>query len=194
MSFIDKLANEHNIKVIYKSIEDHEGFAADRSIYIDPNLYPPRMNWIFCHELAHILLGHTTGNTIRHGNEVEADEYAAELMLPTVKFRPLVDKLDLAELKERFPHASWEVIARRWVQFHPEVLTIFDNERLTLRQAPDGYNFPRHVSLPEQEIIKQCYDTCMHQSVKSDGLILRGYYVDDGRGVRRVLLLTEVES
>lgn len=191
MSFIEKLAAQHNVKVVFKKYEDTDAFVMGRTIFLNPDLYEPRLNWHFCHELAHILLGHSA-DSISRENEKEADEYAAELMLPESEFRPLVYDLSLADLKEAFPHASWEVIARRLIRFNPAVLTIYDDKKLTCRGAPEGYAYPAKTTKPELELIKNCYNFCTHLDNELDGLMMYGYYIDEGRGVKRVLLLTRV--
>ncbi len=163
-----------------------------RTIFVDPDLYPPRMNWRFCHELAHILLNHPSTKSIAQENEFEADELATELMLPRAEFEPLSAELDLPELKVRFPHASWEVIARKRIRFRPAVLSIFDNEVLTYRKAPQNMNYPRQLSPEELEVVQKCYEAKEHFKIRTDLLFVAGYYIDENPDVKRVILLTEV--
>lgn len=193
MSFIDELCREYDVEVVYESIKDSDAFVIGKTIYLNPDLYPPRMNWRFCHELAHIILGHTDSECISRQDEIEADQKAAELMLPAHLVRPLVRREDLSALKEMFPHASWEALGRRWAQFRPAVLTIFDDGILILRWAPDGFNYPRNTTEPEHELIRHCFEIKQHIDDQIDSLVMHAYYVDDNRGVIRVLLLTEVD-
>lgn len=193
MNLIEKLTAQHNVRVVFKKYEGTDAFVMGRVIFLNPDLYEPRLNWHFCHELAHILLDHSADNISRE-NEKEADEFAGELMLPEAEFRPLVFSHSLSELKETFPFASWEVLARRIIRFNPAVLTIFDDKKLTYRGAPEGYAFPVKTTEPELDLIKRCYDLCTHLCDEFEGLVLNGYYVDEGRGVKRVLLLTKIHD
>jgi len=193
MTFIEKLAVQHNVKVVFKKYEDTDAFVMGRTIFLNPELYEPRLNWHFCHELAHIILGHSL-DSISRQNEKDADEYAAELMLPETDFRPLVNSISLVELKETFPHASWEVISRRLIRYYPAVLTIFDDRKLTYRGAPDGYAFPVKPTKQEWNLVGKCFDQCCHMNDEAGELIMSGYFIDEGRCVKRVLLLTRVND
>ncbi len=193
MTFIEQLASEHKVEVVYQSIEGSEAFVVGRSIFLSPDLYPQRMNWKFCHELAHILLGHTKSKIHSQEQEHQADVLAVDLILPMEKFKPLVRKYGLDILKEEFPQASWEVIARRRIQFRPAVLTIFDNRRISHRSAPEGMNYPFRISDPEAKVAKLCYDERCHLTESWEPMTIEGYFVDENRGVERVILLTEIE-
>jgi len=163
-------------------------------IVLNRDLYPPRRNFAFCHELAHLLLGHPQQPFIEPGIEREADRLAAELMLPEVEFRHLMSGRTFGEVREACPHASWEVVARRWVEFKPAVLTIFDNGTQTSRIAPDGLAYPPRPTPPERALIGKVYAEREHRTAKSPPLTMQAYFIDDGRGIERVILLTEIES
>jgi len=194
VSFISDLAAQHDIQVVFQSFEGSEAFVVERTIYLDPDLYPPRMNWKFCHELAHVLLCHTGESLHTPEQEREADELAGELMLPEAGFRAPARREGLDALKGMFPHASWEVLARRRIRFRPAVLTIFDAEKLTTRQAPEGFAFPPRLTEPEREIVRRCYAGKDHLHSEAGGMMLEAYFVDEGLGVERVILLSEVEE
>jgi len=191
MTFIQKMSQEYDVNVIFDSFQGSEAFVMGKTIYLKPDLFPPRMNWLYCHELSHILLGHTDSGVISKKQETEADELASELILPENQFYPKAKKSDLSELKELFPHASWEVIARRRVHFRPAVLTILDNENLTSRGAPEDYNFPMRISEIEQSLINKTYLECQHFKKSADDLYLESYYIDENPDFKRVILLTE---
>jgi len=194
LTFIERMARLHGVDVRFEKTDSAEAYVIGRTIVLDPDLYPPRMNWRFCHELAHIQLGHVQSETISREMEYEAERYAAELMLPADKFRPLIGRLDIAGLKERFPHASWEAIAHRWIEFHPAVLTIIDNEKLRLRWAPDGYNYPSRITPPESAVVSECYACRGNVHRECDNLVMSAYFIDEDREVLRVILLTELDS
>ncbi len=182
------------MEVAVERLDDVESYVIGRRIVLDSDLYPPRRNWRFCHELAHILLGHTDIQMINPEMEREADASAVELMLPIAEFRQAMKEMDIPALKERFPHASWEVIARRWINERQAVLTIYDNGRLTGRYAPEDMAFPARPGAAEIDLVRECSEKRQHLrrgADETEGLDLQAYFVDDGRGVERVLLLTE---
>ncbi len=190
MNFIEKLAREHDVKIVYESISGEDAFVMGRMIFLNPDLYPPRMNWRFCHELAHILLGHTDENSITREQEIEADTKAGELMLPPKEFNRLVVSHDLIQLKELFPHASWEVVARRIAELTPAVLTIYDNKKLRSRSAPPSLSFPPKPTQPEVSLAMECFEHESNSSHNSDGLEINAYFIDENESVKRVILLT----
>lgn len=181
-----------------KRSDEHEAYEIGNpesyTIVLNPDTYPPRMNWRFCHELAHILLKHPESDTISREMEWEADRLAADLMLPIEDFRPLIGEAQLTEIKEHFPHASWEAICRRWAELRPAVVTISDNLRITSRWAPEGFVFPVQVSKPELDAINECYEKRESLTRNTDNLTLQALYIDEDRGVLRVILLTELND
>jgi hypothetical protein len=97
----------------------------------------------------------------------------------------------LRALKETFPHASFEALARRCLAFRQAVLTIFDNGTVTRRLASDGFAAPQRPMEWEWEVVQRCYEDRMDLAGSFEGLEMQATYVDDGRGVVRVLLFTE---
>lgn len=192
MTFIEEMASRHNVDVRFEKNATTDAYVIGNTIVLDPDLYEPRMNWRFCHELAHIILGHTKQDTVSQEMELEAESYAAELMLPTAEFRPLVCSMDVGKLKELFPHASWEVIARRWAEFRPAVITIFDNGRQTSRWGPQEFNYPLKLTSIERSVISKCYDIRESITESDSNFSLTAYFIDVGSGVERVILLTEL--
>ncbi len=194
MRFIRELAAKYGVEVSLKPTGGPDGYLINGTIVLDPELYPPRMNWVFCHELAHHLLKHPDSKKITPEMEREADSMAAELMLPAAKFRQVMALYDIPELKALYTHASWEAIARRWAEMRPAVLTIYDNEQFTNRQGPKGLNFPSRPTPQEIELVRDCFQNRKHLTGQVEGLALRSYYVEDTPGRRRVILLTEMQD
>jgi hypothetical protein len=232
--FIESLAARYNVEVRYEALGGSpEAYVINRTIVLDEDLYLPRMNWCFCHELAHVILGHQP-QPVTPETEREADELTAELMLPAAEFRAAMRHTQVAsneergtspdsnthspliaphpllatrssllvthnlppatiliQLKEMFPHASWEAIARRWAEFKPAVLTIFDNGLVTRRFAPSELAHPHNPTLAELNTARQCWESRTHLTATTDELTIQAYFVDDNRGVERVILLTE---
>ena len=179
-----------------ENLDGPESFVMDRRIVLDLDLYPSRRNWLFCHELGHIILGHQK-KPINREIEREADIFASELMLPSAEFRRDMNEMDIPSLKEKYDHASWEVICRRWADERPAVLTIYDNMQLTSRSAPEKLNFPPKPSSVEVEFIMECYNQQRHISRNVDGeieLCLQAFFVDIGSEYERVLLIAELLS
>ncbi|HHE46775.1 MAG TPA: ImmA/IrrE family metallo-endopeptidase, partial [Bacteroidetes bacterium] len=50
------MAAKYDVEVAVERLDDVESYVIGRRIVLDSDLYPPRRNWRFCHELAHILL------------------------------------------------------------------------------------------------------------------------------------------
>jgi len=191
------MARRHNIELRLQRLEGGvRGYSIpERTIVIDLDLSEERMNWTFCHELAHLLLKH--GSNERHisnADEKEAHELAQDLMLPPDTFGIDAQRFSLSELKARYAHASWEVIARTRVRYRPAVLTIFDNGRRTLRMAPPPLSCPSRLHSLERELKHRVEASKNANEVRGEGLHVEGVFVDDEQGVQRVILLTESEE
>lgn len=197
MNFLFDMARRHSVEVHLRRLSDGvRGYVIpERTIVIDLDLSEERMNWTFCHELAHLLLKH--GSAERHittSDENEAHELAQDLLLPPEPFRADVHRLSLPELKDRYPQASWEVIARTRLRYRPGIVTIFDNDHRTLRTAPPPLTCPPHL-LPLEQSVKQTLSASHPSASAKDGdLFVEGVFVDDGQGVQRIILIAESEE
>jgi hypothetical protein len=197
VNFLFDMARRHNIELRLQRLEDGvRGYSIpERTIVIDLDLSEERMNWTFCHELAHLLLKHgSRERSIHVADEKEAHELAQDLMLPPGAFRGEARRLSLPELRTRYPHASWEVLARTRVRHRPAVLTIFDNGRRTLRMAPPPLTCPSRLHAQEQEVKNRVEETKSNAQIRGDGLRVEGVFVDEERGVQRIILLAESED
>lgn len=178
--------------MVYEPITDgREAYTTKDTIVLNPDVYPPRLNYAFCHELAHLLLKHPYEPYLRKEIEREADTLAIELMLPREEFIQAMKLYTIPELKRLHPHASWEVIARRWGEFQPAVVTIFDEGLLTRRIPPPGMICPLQPTPEEWDLVRLTFSTKTHQRRTSNLLIMHSYYIDEARGVQRVILITE---
>lgn len=120
---------------------------------------PERLQWAAAHELGEVLaieaiihFGWDLNEIQPTGREWLANEIAKRLLLPFPQF--LLDgrevAWDLIRLKERYPHASHEVIARRMLDAPiPVVITIFDNGGLYWRKS-NASTAPPPVTSPER--------------------------------------------
>lgn len=191
--FIRQLAREYNVSVRVGELpEGVKGYKLDNTIFLNEKILAERRNWTFCHELGHIVLGHSADPS--DYEEREADEFAAETMLPRRDFIPDSRDIDLARLKELYPHASYEVLARRCIQFHPAVLTIFDQERLTSRTGSPELSFPSEPTEDELRVKEECYQRKDGYTLDSGALKISGYYIDIGLEVIRVILISKPDD
>ncbi len=197
MKFLLDMARRHDIELHFKRLTDGvRGYSIpDRTIVLDLDLSEERMNWTFCHELAHLLQGHGKPESpVTMQDERDAHHQAQDLLLPPETFRPDTYRFSLTELKKRYPQASWEVIARTRVRHRPGVLTIFDNNKRTVRTAPQPLHFPSELHSLEQEV-KQFLNANNPITQRSgDGLQVEGVFIDEGRGVERIILITDSQS
>jgi len=188
--FIRKLAEQYNVSVRFEPLgEGVRGYKIDSEIVLNEHNPPERRNWTFCHELGHIVLGHSMTPT--DVEEREADEFAAETMLPQRDFIPDSGDIDLDKLKKLYPHASYEVLARRALRFGRGVITIFDSEHLTARMGSEDINFPASPIQEEMEAFRECSDKKSACVKTAKDLTIYGYYVDQGRSVVRIYLVTK---
>ncbi|MGQ9503551.1 MAG: hypothetical protein ACUVQG_00850 [Thermogutta sp.] len=128
---------------------------------------PERLQWAAAHEIGEILaldamvyLGWDVNELQPAGREWLANEIAKRLLLPFPQFLMDGRELgwDLIRLKERYPHASHEVIARRMLDAPiPLVITIFDNGELYWRRSNAVFSPP---PLTCQE--RSCWKTAHH--------------------------------
>ena len=194
--FVLKLAEQYGIKIrVHPLGEGVRGYKLedkDDEIILNEYNPPERRNWTFCHELAHIILGHPSLPSDEE--EREADRLAAELMLPQRDFIPDSKGLELDKLKELYPHASYEVIARRCLQFNMGVLTIFDHQQVTSRLGSEGMNYPPSPAAEELQMMERCYSEKKKNSLISENLNITGYYIDRNKDIPRVVLITQPYS
>ncbi|TKJ41033.1 hypothetical protein CEE37_05040 [candidate division LCP-89 bacterium B3_LCP] len=195
VSFLDDLAKQYNAPYRLTDVPDgRRSYLIGDVIVLDRSLRIERLHWAYCHELAHLQLQHhqcpPVDDTEERQQETDANNLAAELILPEIEFKPLVHET-LLVLKQRFAHASHEVIARRRLNYRQGVLTIFDNDQLTARLSPDGWNHPAQLLPIESEVMQKCLESKSEVLINMGEYSLEATYVDEGQGVVRVLLFLE---
>ncbi len=198
MEFLDELSRAHGVP--YRLVDVSEGrrsYLMDGIVVLDKNLSSERVNWAYCHELAHHLLRHADNpprdNAEEREQENDANRYASELLLPAREFAPQ-SQLSLSELKTVFPYSSHEVIARRRLAFRPGMLSIYDNHKMTAQLTPDGWNRPPQLLQIEREALDRCYRGREEVLLESEGMRIEATFIDEGRGVERVILFLEGEE
>jgi len=193
--FIKAVAQKYDVSVTVSSaMEGRRAFLVGTTIFLDRELPEERANWAFCHELAHLLLNHhidlPRDSAEEEEQERKANALASDLMLPEDDFQPLVH-LTIGELKQRFFHASHEVIARRRLKYRPGLLTIVDDGVVSSRLAPDGWNRPFQLFPPEKAALDRCLSDKADFVLHDEGMTVEATYIDEGRGVIRVILFAE---
>jgi len=188
--FIRQLSQKYQIPFRLESLEESvRGYKIEDEIVLNRHLPPERRNWTFCHELGHIILGHSARpNDLE---EREADACAAELMLPERDFAADAANLDLDKLKALYPHASYEVLARRCLQYMPALLTIFDNGEITFRAASFNLAFPKRPAPIEMEVFSCCLNNKAKFEKSDDTMNVKGWYIDQRPPVIRIILISE---
>ncbi len=157
-------------------------------VVLDSSLPDERQHFSLAHEAAHLILGHT--GDVSPQEEQEANFLASELLLPDPPFSDFAYE-NLRGLKDAFPQASFEALARRRQQFIPSVLTIMDDGLITRRLTSDEFSAPFQITPHERHTLQECLHTGEDQDETGDGIRLHATYVDEGRGVVRVLLIVE---
>ena len=198
MSFLDELCDRLGVSYRFATLpEGCRAYLIDGVAVISDNLTPEQAHWSYCHEVAHLKLNHYENlprdDSEEREQETEANHLAVEMLLPESQFKPEVHK-SLCALKELYPFASYEVLARRRLAFRPGLLTIYDNERRTARIAPDGWNVPAHLFPVEMEAFKACLESKGEIALLREDMRVEATYVDEGRGVVRVILFAEAET
>jgi Zn-dependent peptidase ImmA (M78 family) len=151
---------------------------------------PERQNFTIAHEYCEIQLENKTDLPLDEQHQL-ANIMAGELLLPDDEFKPAVNRYDLHELKKIFPSVSYEVIARRLVQFKPLVVTIFDNGLVTSRFGSPLIRFPQSATQLEQTTAQSCYETKKTVSVSEPLMTVSGYYIEETNGIVRVYITAE---
>jgi hypothetical protein len=195
MNFLDEISSRFDVPYCFAPLpENCRAYLLDGVAILNDALTPEQTHWSYCHEVAHFLLNHhrnpPSTDAEEREQESDANQLAAEIMLPPEKFKPASSDT-LKNLKRQFPHASHEVIARRRLSFRLGLLTIIDDGRITTRLAPDGWNRPKQLFPLESEALKTCMTEKDEVDLDRDGRCVEATYVDEGRGVIRVILFME---
>ena len=157
-------------------------------VVLDSSLPSERQHFALAHEAAHVLLGH--GGEVEEDEEHQANQLASELLLPHEEFAPLSHH-SLNELKEFFPHVSYEALARRRLAYQPGVLTVVDDGDVRYRIASEDFNAPPTPTAPEWNLIRKAYDLKQECVLNIEGFLLHATYVATNPAIPRVLLIVE---
>ena len=192
----EEFAREHDLKLRFEPMLPGgvSGYKYDGPdgvvVVLDAALPPERQHFALAHEAAHILLGHT--GEVEADEEFQANQLASELLLPHESFAPHAWR-PIRELKELFPHVSFEALARRKLMYCEGVLTILDDGRVTRRLNSEGFAAPPQPIAEEWALIERCYVEKQDCTSQLENLSLAATYVDSNPQILRVLLLVEAE-
>ena len=180
----------------------YRGKPSRPTILLQPDPRNERRHWAIAHEIgehvahrAFAALGVDPREVTPDHREATANHLAGRLLLPAVWFAEDATACgwDLIELKRRYATASHELIARRMLDLPPPVIiTIYDQNRLTLRRG----NLPGRVPLPS-DVERHCRQSVHDRNRpehRDDGpRAVQGWPVHED-GWRREILRTEVEE
>lgn len=185
---IENLCLQHqvNVSIQFSHQVPHK---IGRWIHLPAHYSNERLNWSFCHELAHILLDHNESNSPSDEEEMDANNFASELILPMSSFLEH-SKKNLSQLKLLFPFCSYEVLLRRKLQYRIGVGTILDEGSISFRKGNPDLSFPIEPIQVEWDVMSQSFQKRMHFFQTTERLQLDSVFVEHN-GYRRVLLWTE---
>ena len=140
-------------------LREFSGTASRGSILLRPDPRPERLQWVIAHEMGELFavqvfdrLGVDPREAPPGARENVANQLAGRLLLPKAWYGPagVESGWDLPQLKARFSTASHELIARRMLDFPPQVaITIFDQCRRTFRRGNLPLRLPPLASLEQ---------------------------------------------
>jgi len=122
--------------------------AVQQAVLLRPEPRAERIQWAVAHEIGEMLAHQVCGALGMDPREASpgererlANQLATRLLLPAHWFAEdaLQCDWDLVTLKQRYTTASYELIARRMLDFPPPaVISVFDQGRLSFRRAAPG--------------------------------------------------------
>lgn len=115
-----------------------------------------RMRWTLAHEVGHMIMHHLpTGNI-----EQEANDFAAELLMPAKQIKPYLSDLSLAKLASLKPH--WKVSMNALLKRACDLGTITERQRsyFWTQMGMHGYRTHEPIPLPQEEptLVKEILD------------------------------------
>lgn len=160
-------------------------------ITVNPQDTEERKSFTIAHEIAEIMLydDKELSNDDKHKI---ANFIAGEILMPKEEFKKDIYQNDLYQLKKIYSNCSYEAISRRMLNFMPQILTIFDNKKKYIRIASESIRFPQNLTKAELDVVEKCYELKSRYEKNEENLKIIGYFIDEGRGVERVILLTEI--
>src|SRR4051812_37463576 len=167
-----------------------------KQIFLRPEPTEERHQWTVAHEIGEHLksallerLRVEPEQTRAMAGESLANLFAYRLLVPTCWFAgdaPACD-YDVLALKQRYPTASHEVIAWRFLDLpEPCIVTILDNEHISRRRS-NAWRIRRRLEPAEQECQRYVNYYSRPHLVQQDGWTVQGWPVHQADWKREVL-------
>lgn len=114
---------------------------------LNTGMPPDRERWTLCHEAAHLIMHEVPSPDA----EREADQFAAELLLPAPEIRPQLHRIDLARAAalKRYWKVSMASLIRRAHDL--EVIPANRYKSLCAQMAQRGFNRIEPIDLPRED-------------------------------------------
>ena len=195
---IQERVRQQGIEILYRSVRPGirgSTFQKGDQWYIVVNRHdsPERRNFTIAHEYFEIQLNDRQDLSLDEKHHL-ASKMVAEFLLPDETFGASALTKNLHELKQEYPHVSYEVIARRLPYFRPVVVSILDNLQVTSRFGAPTINFPREISEIEMKVARISYETGKTVTLSEPPLEVTGYYLEEINNIVRVFVVAEVDE
>ena len=129
--------------------------------FVNEDIPCDRMRWTLAHEMGHVIMHHIPTESI----EDEANQFAAEFLMPARDIKPHLTDLTLAKLATLKPY--WKVSMNALLKRACDLGTITERQRsyLWTQMGMHGYRTHEPVVLPQEEptIVKEILDLHMGQ-------------------------------
>lgn len=155
-------------------------------IVVDARKPPAVVNFGIAHEIYEAILPDDRRGKERHA---QANQFAADLLLPPEWVREAVDRLgyDVVKLADAF-QVSCEAMALRLVQFYELGLTIVDNGQVVRRTASDGLSVPASLLPEEKQALRRLAEGEDRTVETGNGYKILGFRVPGESPVLRLIL------
>jgi Zn-dependent peptidase ImmA (M78 family) len=170
--------------------------AGKKQIYLRPEPREERHQWTVAHEIGEhvksdllLRLGMEPGQTRAMAGESLANLFATRLLVPTCWFADDARQLDydLLTLKAKYPTASHEVLAWRFLDLsEPCIVTILDNESISRRRS-NAWPIRRKLEPAEDKCRRQIQQSGRPHVVREEGWTVQGWPVHEADWKREIL-------
>jgi len=124
--------------------------------FVNQEIPCDRMRWTLAHEVGHVFMHALPTEDI----EQQANEFAAEFLMPTREIKPFLTEMTLPKLASLKPH--WKVSMNALLKRACDLETITERQRsyLWAQMGAHGYRTHEPVPLPQEEptLVKEIID------------------------------------
>lgn len=167
------------------------------TVMLRPEERPERTQWSLAHEIGEAVASRFAADLSDEADELPlrreqwANLFASRLLLPRNGFLPEADRLDgdVVLLKTVFPHVSYEQLLWGLLRLDvPTVASVFDQGRLTRRQANTGHCVP--LTEWERAFWNGVHTSARHADETLADSRLQGWAIHDGVWQRELMRVT----